>query len=128
MKVFFHLLPKIQCQSMFLDILVKNCNFFQLWPDAKSSCAILYKFFLPALLEGMFRYKMNANVPCYSLLIIFYLKNNNFWPEIAIFSTLTLFKFQLCKFVQVFSSHLTSGHVKVQNVCKNSLLLSACHF
>jgi hypothetical protein len=51
-----------------------------------------------------------------------------FLPEIATFSTLTLFKFQLCKFGQVLSSYLISGHVKVQNVCRNYLLLSVCHF
>jgi hypothetical protein len=51
-----------------------------------------------------------------------------FLPEIANFSTLTLFKFQLCKFGQVLSSYLISGHVKVLNVCRNYLLLSVCHF
>jgi hypothetical protein len=71
---------------------------------------------------------MYAKITCYYLCVIFYLKNLNFWPEIAIFSALICSKIQLCKFVQVFTSYLTSGHVKVQNECKISLLFSVDHF
>jgi hypothetical protein len=116
------------CSFVFICKIVIFVNFwikiwiFYIWPTRKSKSATLCKFFLHSSLADMFTDKINAKVPCNSLLLSIYLLNSDFWSifdqklqffQLWPFSKskcATLCKFWLCtQLVDMFNYKSTKG-------------------